>query len=130
MKIDKSYLIVGLCLALVVSLLLNIRSCSNDPMEVINDNQRKEDSLYFANRQLREKVDLLNSEIKKGDSTVLVLKGTIDSFTSELKDLRKQVKRQKDIIADNDRKIKAIKNSDVKLSDSELTDFLNTKFPK
>ena len=114
---------------LLVSISFNIKGCRED-VQIVDKDQKKIDSLYAANRLLDGKNQILQADIKKDTERVARLQGICDSLLPEIKDLKRRVKKQKDIIADNDRKIKGLKGSKVDLTDSELNDFLNTKFPK
>lgn len=130
MKIDKSFILYVLVVFLLISLSFNIKSCEEGDVPTVDKNQRKIDSLYNANQQIQARIDAAMADVKRNDSIVSVLNGDLERVKSDLRSARAQIKKQKDIIADNDRKINHVKNSDVKLTDSELTDFLNTKFPK
>ena len=129
MKISKSFILYLLVVFLLVSISFNIKGCRED-VQIVDKDQKKIDSLYAANRLLDGKNQILQADIKKDTERVARLQGICDSLLPEIKDLKRRVKKQKDIIADNDRKIKGLKGSKVDLTDSELNDFLNTKFPK
>jgi hypothetical protein len=129
MKISKSFILYLLVVFLLVSISFNIKGCRED-VQIVDEDQKKIDSLYAANRLLDGKNQILQADIKKDAERVAKLQSICDSLLPEIKDLKRRVKKQKDIIADNDRKIKGLKGSKVDLTDSELNDFLNTKFPK
>lgn len=129
MKIDKSFILYLLVVFLLISISFNIRGCRKD-VQLVDEDRKKIDSLYAANNRLDGKNQILQADIKKDAERIDKLQGICDSLLPEIKDLKRRVKKQKDIIADNDRKIKGLKGSKVDLTDSELNDFLNTKFPK
>lgn len=130
MKIDKSFILYILVVLLLVSLSFNIKGCRKDSVQVVDQDQKKIDSLYAAVNRLEGRNEMLQADVKKEADRAAKLQDKYDSLVPEIKDLKRQVKKQKDIIADNDRKIKGLKGSKVDLTDSELDDFLNTNFPK
>ncbi len=130
MKIDKSFILYILVVFLLISLSFNIKSCKEGSVQVVDQDQKKIDSLYAAFNRLEGRNEILQADLKKEAQHAAKLQGMYDSLVPEIKDLKRQVRKQKDIIADNDRKIKSLKGSKVDLTDSELDDFLNTNFPK
>lgn len=130
MKIDKSFILYILVVFLLISLSFNIKSCKESSVQVVDQDQKKIDSLYAAVNRLEGRNEILQADLKKEAQHAVKLQGMYDSLLPEIKDLKRQVRKQKDIIADNDRKIKSLKGSKVDLTDSELDDFLNTNFPK
>lgn len=130
MKIDKSFILYILVVFLLISLSFNIKSCKESSVQVVDQDQKKIDSLYAAVNRLEGRNEMLQADLKKEAQHAAKLQVMYDSLIPEIKDLKRQVRKQKDIIADNDRKIKSLKGSKVDLTDSELDDFLNTNFPK
>lgn len=130
MKIDKSFILYILVVLLLVSLSFNIKGCRKDSVQVVDQDQKKIDSLYAAVNRLEGRNEMLQADVKKEAERAEKLQVMYDSLAPEIKDLKRRIKKQKDIIAENDRKIKGLKGSKVDLTDSELDDFLNTNFPK
>ena len=130
MKIDKSYLLAGLGVLLLVSLFLNIRSCNRPPVVIHDDSQWKVDSLLVVNRIKDDLVDSLKAGAARDSLAVVSLGRERDRLDGEIKKKDEIIRRQRAVIAENDRKIAAIKDSKVDMSDEDLSDLIKTKLPK
>ena len=130
MKLNKSYLLAGFGLLLLVSLFLNFRSCNRPPVVIHDDSQRKVDSLLVVNKIKDVLVDSLKAGALRDSLVVASLGRELDRLDGEIKKKDEIIRRQKAVIAENDRKIAAIKASKVDMSDEDLSDLIKTKLPK
>lgn len=124
-----NYLIIGLVIALIISILFNIRSCEskNEPYPIDRVYQRKMDSLVFLNRGLSSDLAVYRIRLVKSDSLVSKLLNDMNEVQSKLDDAKLEIDIRKRALMETNKKIKQIENTDITLSEQELLEYFRKK---
>lgn len=134
MKIDKSYIYFSILVAFVISILLNIRSCTKNnnitTKVVYDDTHKKIDSLMAVCNTMNVRFDSISIYSDKLNKEVLLLNSELSHMTEEIRKKDEIIRKAKLRLAENDRMIAELKRSKVDMSDEDLSNAVRTKLPK